>query len=126
MWGWGSEIQLHVDIVIEKSEEGKRCARLIRVPASLEQIFNGGSVSFSAHRRGKTVNGWAPAENHTYITTLWLQWLPEIPDEPTRRKVTNSLKQYLKKLMTVDENVREAILGQLNGTGWYFGQDFLK
>src|SRR5215813_8208138 len=98
------EIELHIQVSIEKEDSGHRQAKLARVPQQPEGDYQQECMTFRA---------WYPAQKPTdsilihsaHLATVWLYWPPNGADEKTRKRIHHRLRQTIRNYLHLDEFV---------------------
>ena len=113
------EIELHVQVSVEKAENGHRQAKLARIPEQPEGEFQRECMTFRA---------WYPAQSPTdptlvhsaHLATVWLYWPTLMPDEKTRERIYRRLKQTIRNYLRFDEYARLDLPIGHKSSGYYF------
>jgi hypothetical protein len=134
-----SEIELYVQVIIEKTDDGHRRAQLTRLSDPPTGDFRRECVTFRAWYPAQVVNSPAtfisadkglypaPTDNDptvrigsAHLATVWLYWPLDLPGEKTRKRIYHHLKQNIRKYLRLDEFVRIALPIWNKSTGFYF------
>src|SRR5712691_2756059 len=99
------EIELHVQVSVEKAEDGHRQAKLARVPHQPEGEHQRECMTFQA---------WYPSQSPTdptpirsgHLATVWLYLPPDMRDEKIRTRIHHRLKQTIRNYLRLDEYAR--------------------
>src|SRR5260221_13806871 len=113
------EIELHVQVSVEKAEDGHRQAKLARVPHQPEGAFQRECMTFQA---------WYPAQSATdptpihssHLATVWLYWPVLLPGKKIRERVHYRLKQTIRNYLRLDEYARLDLPIGHKSSGYYF------
>jgi hypothetical protein len=118
-------VVLYVQISVEAAAEGQKQLKFVRLPNEAKGNYEHEIIDLTAARYAEKKES-QPAIDQKSIVSVWLYWEPNTVSEKIREKVHRHLERYVQNLMAADEHVRTAITDQLNGTGWYLGQNLLK
>jgi hypothetical protein len=136
------EIELYVQVSIEKADNGHRQAKLARLPGQPDgdyevecvtfrvwyptQMQNQSSAMFIRSQtaftaaRPQTENDPTTPIKSAHLATVWLYWPPDLSSEKTRRRVYDHLKQNIRKFLRMDEFARIELPAWHKSMGCYF------
>jgi hypothetical protein len=136
------EIELYIQVSIEKTDDGHRQAKLVRLPGQPEGNYKPECVIFRAWYPAQSQNpsAAAPIRSQTaftpplpdaeddpaapiksaHLATVWLYWPPDLPGEKTRQRVYHHLNRTIRNYLRVDEYARIGIPAWHKSTGFYF------
>ena len=136
-----NEVELHVQVRIERTDDGHRQARLIRLPGQPEGDYRRECVTFKAWypaqirnppgaayiRSQAALTSALPAENDlttpiksAHLATVWLYWPSDLPGEKTRKRIYRHLNRNIRNYLRTDEYARIGIPAWHKSTGFYF------
>jgi hypothetical protein len=117
------QIELHVQVSIEKPENGHRQAKLIRLPAKPDGEYPSECLTFRAWYPDQTVSDPATLTKSAHLATVWLYWPLNLPGEKTRSRIYRHLKMNIRRYLRLDEFARIALPNYHKSTGFYFVLD---
>src|SRR4051794_5963529 len=117
-------IQLHIQVTLETTAEGKKQAKLTRLAGPPAGDVARTMTVCSANRL--EVQGTNPSVNFVQFANVYLYWVDGPPGEKLSTKTGKFLPQFIRGLMSIDPDLRAAILTKLEGSDWYFDGERIK
>lgn len=114
------EIELHVQVSIERPEDGHRQAKLVRLRGKPEGDYQSECLTFRAWYPVQVVNDPSTPIKSAHLATVWLYWPIGLPGEKTRNRVYQHLKLNIRRFLRLDEFARIAVPNYHKSTGFYF------
>ena len=115
-----SDIELYIEVSIEKMDGGRQQAKLARLPAQPEGDHKPECIRFRAWYPVQSDNDHTTPIKSAHLATVWLYWPEPLPNEKICKRVYRYLDQNIRKFLRMDEFFRIAIPAQLKSTGFYF------
>ncbi len=103
------EIELHIQVSIEKESSGHRQTKLACVPDQPEGEFQRECVTFQAWYPAQLPNDPTPIRS-AHLAMVRLYWPTLMPDEKTRERVHCRLKQTIRNYLRFDEYTRQVLV----------------